>query len=315
MAVSVTAISVGTGNAGNLSIQMADSLEVSGDSEIVTGAVQGSGGNIALDVGNRLLLRDSIIVTSVLGGDANSGNISINDPVFFILDTGEIQANAVAGNGGNIDITTQFLMKSVDSVIEASSQVGVDGQIDIVDSGFELNADIVPLPSDFLDAQRWLTQPCAARQGTSVSQFTVNGRDGAYRSPDDFAASPWLAGAGHVGHDRCRAVPVRNGDRRARIADRSIARRLRDGMQLGSSLAMSFMTSMHRNQFSIRLRQSTAAFHACVGLVLALASVSLPAADLSSAPSVVVRDMMLRDNTLIRRRSSTRASRPIATGR
>jgi filamentous hemagglutinin family protein len=185
----ISAVSTGSSDAGNIGISALDTLELQGFSRITTEAQLAAGGNIALIVGNRLFAHDSTISTSVLGGSANGGNILI-DPILVLLDNSAIVARAVGGNGGAIDIATQLLLRSASSVIDASSELGIDGRIGIIGFDADLNSDIAPLPSDFLNAQQWLSQPCASRLGTDVSRFTVAGRDGAYRSPLDYMPSP-----------------------------------------------------------------------------------------------------------------------------
>ena len=187
----VSAVSTGSSDAGNIGISALDTLELQGFSRITTEAQLAAGGNIALIVGNRLFAHDSTISTSVLGGSANGGNILI-DPILVLLDNSAIVARAVGGNGGAIDIATQLLLRSASSVIDASSELGIDGRIGIIGFDADLNSDIAPLPSDFLNAQQWLSQPCASRLGTDVSRFTVAGRDGAYRSPLDYMPSPLM---------------------------------------------------------------------------------------------------------------------------
>jgi large exoprotein involved in heme utilization and adhesion len=185
----ISATSAGSGSAGSISIGVADTLKLSHSSRITTEALRGSGGNIQAFAGNTMMLSDSAISTSVLGAAANGGNISI-DPVFVILNRSQIVARAVGGSGGNIGLTTQYLIKSADSDIDASSQLGISGHVEIFGADVNLNADIAALPTEFLNAKRWLAKSCASRLGGDVSQFTVNGRDGVYRSPFDLSASP-----------------------------------------------------------------------------------------------------------------------------
>ena len=185
----VSAVSTGSSDAGSIGISANDTLQLQAFSRITTEAEFAAGGNIALIVGNRLLAQHSTISTSVLGGTANGGNILI-DPILLVLDDSSIVGRAVGGNGGAIDIAADFLLRTAGSVIDASSQLGIAGRIGILGFDADLNADIAPLPSDFVDAQQWLSQPCASRSGMDVSRLTVAGRDGAYRSPQDFMPSP-----------------------------------------------------------------------------------------------------------------------------
>jgi filamentous hemagglutinin family protein len=183
--------SSGAGNAGNITINALDTISLMNGSNISTEAERSSGGNIRLTANNRVIARESYISTSVSGGATNGGNIDI-DPEFVIVDHSRIIARAVGGNGGNINISTQYLVQSADSVIDASSQLGINGTVEIAGVEVDLDADLIPLSADFLNAKQWLAAACVNRQGNDVSQFTVNGRDGVYRSPADFAASPMM---------------------------------------------------------------------------------------------------------------------------
>jgi len=54
-----------------------------------------------------LYLSHSQVTTSVAGGSGTGGNITI-DPVFIVLDSSDIIANAYEGSGGNISLSTQY---------------------------------------------------------------------------------------------------------------------------------------------------------------------------------------------------------------
>ena len=190
----LTATGSGDGSAGNIVVSAADTLSLDSGSRIVTEALNGSGGNIRLFANDSLIVSDSIVSTSVLGAASNGGNIEI-DPIYTILDSGQIIARAVGGNGGNIDLTTRYLIASADSNIDASSALGINGRVEIVGVDVDLNSDIASLPTDFLNAKQWLATPCAARQGGDVSQFVVRGREGPYRAPADFLSGPLMLDA------------------------------------------------------------------------------------------------------------------------
>lgn len=185
----LSATGIGAGNAGNIVVNAGQFIELDHGSRIVTEALNGSGGNVRLFANERITFRNSLVSTSVLGPASNGGNIAI-DPIFVIIQDSQIIARAVGGSGGNINIATQYLFQSANSIVDASSQVGISGRVQVVGADVDLNADIATLPMDFLNAQQWLSTACAARQGGDVSQFTVNGRDGVYRSPFDLISSP-----------------------------------------------------------------------------------------------------------------------------
>jgi large exoprotein involved in heme utilization and adhesion len=136
-----------------------------------------------------LRMQEGFISTSVLGGNSDGGNVLL-DATLLLLDESAITAQAVNGNGGRIDIGASFMLRSASTFIDASSSLGVDGEVAVTGFDVDLNADIAPLPGDFLNAQRWLAQPCTSRLGTDVNRLTIAGRSGSYRMPSDFMPSP-----------------------------------------------------------------------------------------------------------------------------
>jgi len=192
----LSAVSTGTTNAGNIALSASQALDIRGFSQISTEANRASGGNIALLTDGILRMQGGFVSTSVLGGNtdsgsvlADSGNVLI-DATLLLLDDSAITARAVSGVGGRIDIGSTFLLRSTSTLLDASSSLGVDGEVTVAGFDIDLNSDIAPLPADFLDAQRWLSQPCSSRLGTDVNRLTIAGRSGAYRVPSDFIPSP-----------------------------------------------------------------------------------------------------------------------------
>lgn len=185
----LSAVSTGTGNAGNIGLSATEALDIRGFSQITTEANRASGGNIALVTDGMLRMQGGFVSTSVLGGNADSGNVLL-DATLLLLDESAITAQAVSGAGGRIDIGATFMLRSASTFIDASSSLGVDGEVAVTGFDVDLNADIAPLPGDFLNAQRWLAQPCTSRLGTDVNRLTIAGRSGSYRVPSDFMPSP-----------------------------------------------------------------------------------------------------------------------------
>ena len=64
-----------------------------------------------------LTLEDSQIIAK---SNASGGNIFI-DPIFVILNRSQITADGESIRGGNIDISTEFFIRSQDSTVTASS--------------------------------------------------------------------------------------------------------------------------------------------------------------------------------------------------
>jgi large exoprotein involved in heme utilization and adhesion len=162
---------LGPGLGGQIIIKAHDNLLLS-DSTISVETTQADAGDIDIQAGSLLHLRDSRITTSVAGGLGSGGNINI-DPRFVLLDNGRIIANAFEGRGGNIRIVSDFFVASPDSLVDASSRLGLSGSVVIDSPDTELTGGLVALPANFLDAAAILPQACAERLGSEVSRLVV----------------------------------------------------------------------------------------------------------------------------------------------
>ncbi len=92
----------GQGNAGNISLQVADSVSLSSKSTIfsamASGAV-GNGGNIDVQAGSLSLTDESSISASNILGKGNAGNISINTVNNVSINGGAFVSSATGGQG------------------------------------------------------------------------------------------------------------------------------------------------------------------------------------------------------------------------
>ena len=187
---SVSASSTGPGNTGNIQID-AGNLFAMTDSSVTTEASQASGGAIKITTnpGGTVQLINSLISASVLDGMGGGGSVNI-DPQFVILLNSQILANAFQGPGGNISITTNFLLPDANSVISASSQFGVNGTVTIQSPNAPISGQIQPLGKSPLIATSLLNQRCAALASGEFSSFTVAGRDSLPTEPGSWLSSP-----------------------------------------------------------------------------------------------------------------------------
>ena len=142
---SISATSSGRGNAGNITVNAGNQFTMM-NSSVTTEANQSSGGAIKITTNpnGTVQLTDSTISASVLDGTGGGGSVNI-DPQFVILQNSQILANAVQGPGGNISITTNFLLPDANSVISASSQFGVNGTVTIQSPNAPVSGQIQPL--------------------------------------------------------------------------------------------------------------------------------------------------------------------------
>jgi large exoprotein involved in heme utilization and adhesion len=184
-----------TGNAGNLVIH-ADQVKLDQSAKLRADVVQGSQGNIHIDANVLLLRRGSMIQTNA-GTNANGGNITLNTPTLVGWENSDIEANAIKGQGGNIQITTQgiFGLKfrpqlTAENDITASSEFGVNGTVEVNTIGVDPNSGLMTLPVDIVDPSQHIAAGCNPNQGSS---FAITGRGGTPDNPTQrlIADRPW----------------------------------------------------------------------------------------------------------------------------
>ena len=193
----ISASSTGPGNTGNIEINAGNQFTMT-DSSMTAEADQSSGGAIKITTnpGGTMQFANSTISTSVLDGTGGGGSLNF-DPLFMIMLGSQFLANAVQGPGGNISITTNFLLMDANSVISASSQFGVNGTVTIQSPNAPVSGQIQPLNKAPLPATSLLNQRCAALAGGQFSSFTVAGRDSLPTEPGSWLTSPlYAAGTG-----------------------------------------------------------------------------------------------------------------------
>ncbi len=180
-----TSNALDSGLSGEITIRAAENLRLFNDSHITVATERAGAGDINLDVGFLLHLRDgSSITTSVAGGQGDGGNIAI-DPVFTVLDRGSrIVANARQGRGGNIRIVSDFFFASPDSFVSASSDLGIDGTVDIESPETDVVSSALELPASFLDAASLLSDRCSERTAKGSSSLIVSGHGGVPPGPE-----------------------------------------------------------------------------------------------------------------------------------
>jgi filamentous hemagglutinin family protein len=177
-----------TGKSGTIVIQAYDTIRLQNGSSVTVETAQANAGDITVNAGFLVHLRDkSAITTSVAGGKGNGGNIII-DPIFVVMDgASKVIANALKGRGGNITIRIvgdgDFL-KSPDSVVDASSEFGVSGSVTIDAPDTDISGSISTLPVSFLDVSSLLSERCVTRTAGELSTFIIVGHGGMPLSPD-----------------------------------------------------------------------------------------------------------------------------------
>ncbi|MDF5707233.1 MAG: filamentous hemagglutinin N-terminal domain-containing protein [Nostoc sp. S4] len=189
----------GTGTGGNIDVQ-ANSLTLDGGT-ISAETAKETGGNITLQIADLLQMRrDSKITTnagtqSQPGALGTGGNIDINTQflvAFPSQPTGsDITANATYGNGGRVDITAtgifgiEFRDRPRDMLndITASSEFGGNPGVVNINEPIDPSRNLVELPATVIDPNDQIAQnPCSRGVG---SEFTITGRGGLPPSPNE----------------------------------------------------------------------------------------------------------------------------------
>ncbi|MEM6402499.1 MAG: S-layer family protein, partial [Cyanobacteria bacterium P01_D01_bin.116] len=181
----------GLGNSGDLQINAGQIFLDT--ASIAAFSASGEGGNINLNIQDSLLLRDSSAITSEAKSVSNGGNITINSPVIAGFENSDVIANAVEGNGGNIDITTQGLFGlefreqlTEESDITASSEFGINGTVEINNVNIDPSSGLVELPSEITDSSQQIAQGCSSGSDNS---FVVTGKGGIPQNPQQYINS------------------------------------------------------------------------------------------------------------------------------
>lgn len=183
----VGAFSAGGGNAGNIAVNAAI-VRLNNGADITTRSGSTDGGNVTITASDALVLRRNSRISASAGtaqAPGNGGNIAITAGVIVSKpnENNTIQANARAGRGGSVAITTQALLGITpsrtpipgQSTITASSELGVQGTVSINQPSIQPTQDVLELPNDVIDASNQMAQVCP-RNLTQLGRFTVSGR-------------------------------------------------------------------------------------------------------------------------------------------
>ncbi len=185
--------SVKPGDAGGIAIR-AQHFRAEGGT-VSALSVASDAGDIEIRARNGIELFGSSVEANVGGGDETTGgNVALVAGDFVILDSdSSIVAQAVEGQGGNIEITTRGLFAYPGSTIDASSEFGLDGIVQINAPDTNLTATLAALPERYLDAAMARDQ-CALSPGEERGSFVLGGGTGIPEAPDAPLPSFSLAG-------------------------------------------------------------------------------------------------------------------------
>ena len=114
---SIQCATVGSGDAGNISLTVQDTLQLTGSSSIAVPAASQNGGNIVINVGSLVDLQDSSLDASA---GKNGGNITLNAGSQASLLNSALDASA-SDNGGNITLTASSQASLHNSSLDATA--------------------------------------------------------------------------------------------------------------------------------------------------------------------------------------------------
>ncbi len=190
--------SEGAGDAGNLDVA-ARSIRLDKEAFLSSNTAAGQG-NIFLDSQDLVLRRGSNITTNATG-TATGGNISIDTDILAALENSDISANALEGPGGQITINAQGIFGTEfrdrwtsESDITATSELGPEfsGAVELNTPDIDPSEGVVNLPEEVVDVSELVAQRCPAGGGDVAresSEFVVTGRGGLPPSPSDLLSS------------------------------------------------------------------------------------------------------------------------------
>ncbi|QLE54312.1 filamentous hemagglutinin N-terminal domain-containing protein [Nostoc sp. TCL26-01] len=196
----------GTGNAtaGNLTINSNTIRLNRGNIKAETNT--GAGANIILKDINLLILENQSLISATAFNNANGGNIDIDASEGFIVvipdENSDITANAFAGKGGNIQISTKGIFGiearsglTDKSDITASSTLGIQGFITInAPENDAIKNSLTELPNNLIDTNALIANSCIARNPKKEGSFIITGNSGLPTRPGEAMASSYSTG-------------------------------------------------------------------------------------------------------------------------
>jgi filamentous hemagglutinin family protein len=178
---------------GNLLVQ-ANTVALNNAASITAETEFGSGGNIQLNIQDRLTLRDNSLISAEAFNSANGGNLNL-DARFIVAypqENNDILAKAIFGNGGNIAINTKGIFgieersstpPNLTNDIDASSEFGSAGKVSIFFPTLSNAEGVLKPPSNNIDVEYLLKNTFCKIRGNS--KFIATGRNGIPLMPDN----------------------------------------------------------------------------------------------------------------------------------
>jgi large exoprotein involved in heme utilization and adhesion len=216
-ATGISAQSSGSGEAGSVSIRTTGPVKLKHEATISTVSTKTDAGNIDIISGGKIKLKDQSRITLSAGHNGGriritapelvylldssitaeagtalpstgvggtGGNITI-DPTFIVLNNSLISANAAIGQGGNINLVSDFFFNSDLSNSNITATGTTSGTVNITAPALDLGSELITLPSSLLSAESQLQERCAALLRGDFSSFISIGRGGTEPAPEE----------------------------------------------------------------------------------------------------------------------------------
>ena len=196
----------GTGAAGTVVVNT-PLLQLDGG-QIVAATVSDDGGNIQLRVPLLLLLDNQALISATAGtnsGAGNGGNIDIDTAYLVAIpfSDSDIVANAFLGQGGNIQISALGIFQIAPGTaipgngandIDASSDFGTDGTVTIDQPNVDPSRGLNSAPPAFVDGSQLVAQGCLTQGSIALNRLILTGRGGIALDPGSVpsASSPFV---------------------------------------------------------------------------------------------------------------------------
>ena len=192
----VTVESQTSGAAGTLEVT-ADSVVLDQSGRLLASTSESDGGDIRLTLSDTLILNDRSILSARSGQFGNGGSIEIQSPIVVAAQNSDIVANAMGGDGGRIQFTSQGVFGLVvretatpGNDIIVSSELGISGVVEIDSPEVDPNSQLLELPELFVDIGDLIRSGCSI----SDDRFVLTGRGGLPNEPRNLVNEPrpWI---------------------------------------------------------------------------------------------------------------------------
>ena len=213
----ISSANTGSGEAGSVDIDTTGPMRLKHGSSISTSSDLSDAGSIDITSGGEIKLKDQSSITVSAGHNGGDINITTPDLVyllnsyitataganglngaggsirvdsqFIVLNNSLISANAAAGQGGNINLISDFLFNSDLSNNNITATGTTNGTVNITAPALDLGAQLITLPTSLLSAENQLQERCAALLRGDFSSFISIGRGGTEPAPEELQST------------------------------------------------------------------------------------------------------------------------------